>query len=251
MLNVSHVSKTFSSGFLGSKKTKAVNDVSFKVEKGSIFGLVGGSGSGKTTLSRIIMGLLYPDAGSVELDGRNLLLLSRKEWKTVREDIQMVFQNPQKTFNPRFTVRQCCLEPLRLFSLCAPQDEEKTVCEMLDSVGVSHDQLDKYPHEISGGQAQRIAIARAIVLQPKLIICDEATSMLDVSIQAQIIDLLRHINKERGTTLLFISHDLEVVKYLADSVGIMNKGRLVESGKTKDVFSNPVDAFTKELFSAL
>ena len=125
------------------------------------------------------------------------------------------------------------------------------MCEMLDSVGVSYDQLDKYPHEISGGQAQRIAIARALVLQPKLIICDEATSMLDVSIQAQIVDLLRHINKEWGTTLLFISHDLEVVKYLADSVGIMNKGRLVESGETKEVFSNPVDAFTKELFSAL
>ena len=125
------------------------------------------------------------------------------------------------------------------------------MCEMLDSVGVSYDQLNKYPHEISGGQAQRIAIARALVLQPKLIICDEATSMLDVSIQAQIVDLLRHINKEWGTTLLFISHDLEVVKYLADSVGIMNKGHLVESGKTKEVFSNPVDPFTKELFSAL
>lgn len=252
MLNVSHISKYFKSGFLGNKSLQVLDDVSFEIDDCEIFGLIGGSGSGKTTLSRIILGPLFPDEGSVSFEGKELLLLNKKEWKETRKDIQIVFQNPQKTFNPRFTVYECCAEPLRQFDLCeSKQQEEQKVREMLDWVGVSHDQLYKYPHEISGGQAQRVAIARTLVLNPKLIICDEPTSMLDISVQAQIIDLLRHVNKDRKTALLFISHDLDVVRYFCNRVAVIEKGRIVELGKTDEVFSNPKSEYAKQLFSSV
>lgn len=251
MLSVEHVSKSFCSGFFGKRLTQAVDDVSFKVEKGEIFGLIGGSGSGKTTLSRIILGLLPLDEGRVVFNGTDLSTLGKKEWRSMRKEIQIIFQNPQKALNPRFTVYECCAEPLRLHNLCKTKEEEESrVREMLSWVGIHEDQLEKFPHEISGGQAQRVAIARALALDPELLICDEPTSMLDISVQAQIIDLLKHVNRDHGTTLLFISHDLDVVRHLCDHVAIMEKGKLIESGATEEVFGNPENAFTQSLLAS-
>lgn len=251
MLSIRHVSKTFVSGFFGTHSAKALDDVSLDVELGEVFGLVGGSGSGKTTLSRVVAGLLRLDFGSVLFEGVDLTRLDNRAWRAMRGSLQMVFQNPQKTFNPRFTVRQCCAEPLRLFGLASSRkEEERMVCSMLDRVGVSTDQLDKYPHEISGGQAQRVAIARALILKPKLLICDEPTSMLDVSVQAQIVSLLRSVNREEGTSLLFITHDLDVVRHLCHRMAIMDAGRVQEQGSVADVFGNPQSAFAKQLISS-
>lgn len=252
MLDVEGLTKEFNSGLFSNRKSmKAVDDVSFHVERGRIHGLIGGSGSGKTTLSRMIMGFIKPDAGVVRYGGRDLTRLSKKEWRSMRCDIQMVFQNPQKAFNPRATVYDVCAEPLRLFHRVESREQERMmVRDMLDEVGVTGDQMGKYPHEISGGQAQRISIIRALSLHPDLLICDEPTAMLDVSVQAQIIDLLRRINRERGTTLLFISHDLDVVRYLCDDVSVMDRGRVIESDECEVVFGAPRAAFTKELIQA-
>ncbi len=251
LLEVKDVSKSYSSGFWGKEKTLAVNRVSLSIEEGQIYGLIGGSGSGKTTLSRIIMGFIKPDSGDVLYEGNSLLKLNHSQWRSLRKDVQMIFQNPQKAFNPRFSVYECCAEPIRLFNLASSQEEERRmVYDMLDSVGVTKDQMNKYPHEISGGQAQRVAIVRALVLQPKLLICDEPTSMLDVSVQAQIIDILKHVNSDTGCAMLFISHDLDVVRHLCECVTVMHQGQVVESGPSDTVFDNPQSDFAKSLLVA-
>lgn len=251
MLQVEHLSKRFRSGFWRNREVDAVKDVSFEVRDGEVFGLIGGSGCGKTTTSRMIMGFLEPDGGSVRFDGRELTKLSKKQWQQARRDIQIVFQNPQMTFNPRFTVYDCCAEPIRLFRLARNrEDERQMVFEMLDSVGVSRDQIGKFPHEISGGQAQRISIIRALALKPKLLICDEPTSMLDVSVQAQVISLLREKQKETGVSILFISHDLDTVRAICNRVAVMRGGEIVEMGNTDAVFESPAHAYTRELLSS-
>lgn len=251
LLEICGVSKSFSSGFWGKDKTLAVDNVNLRIEEGQIYGLIGGSGSGKTTLSRLVMGFLKPDAGTIRYDGKDIAHLKKSEWRLLRKDMQMIFQNPQKAFNPRFSVYECCAEPIRLFNLAANQEEERSmVYDMLDSVGITRDQMNKYPHEISGGQAQRVAIVRALALQPKLLICDEPTSMLDVSVQAQIIDILKRINTENGCAMLFISHDLDVVRHLCESVSVMHRGKVVEQGRAADVFTNPASEFTKSLLAA-
>lgn len=251
LLEVKGVTKSFSSGFWGKEKTLAVDNVSLDVEEGKICGLIGGSGSGKTTLSRMIMGFVKPDSGDILYEGSSLLGLKRADWRALRKDVQMIFQNPQKAFNPRFSIYECCAEPIRLFNLASSAQEERTmVYEMLDSVGVTREQMNKFPHEISGGQAQRVAIVRALVLQPKLLICDEPTSMLDVSVQAQIIDMLKRINKERECAMLFISHDLDVVRHLCEDVTVMHQGKVVECGPADRVFTEPQDEFTKGLLAA-
>ncbi|MDO4851537.1 MAG: dipeptide/oligopeptide/nickel ABC transporter ATP-binding protein [Actinomycetota bacterium] len=248
MLEVQDVSKTFFSGFWGKTRTCALEHVSLAIDEGQMYGLIGGSGSGKTTLSRVIMGFVKPDSGSVLYEGQDLTKLRRKDWRPLRCEVQMIFQNPQKAFNPRFSVYECCAEPIRLFGLASSRDEERQmVYDMLDSVGITRDQMNKYPHEISGGQAQRIAIVRALCLEPRLLICDEPTSMLDVSVQAQIIRLLSRINEERGCAVLFISHDLDVVRHLCDMVSVMHQGKVVEQGETDCVFGDPQAEFTKEL----
>ncbi|MCR5582166.1 MAG: ATP-binding cassette domain-containing protein [Eggerthellaceae bacterium] len=251
LLDVRGVSKSFSSGFWGNEKTLAVDNVSLSVEEGQLCGLIGGSGSGKTTISRMVMGFLKPDSGDILYDGKSLRGLRKPEWRALRKDVQMIFQNPQKAFNPRFSVYECCAEPIRLFGLASSaQEEHRMVSEMLDSVGITHDQMNKYPHEISGGQAQRIAIVRSLVLQPRLLICDEPTSMLDVSVQAQIIDILKRVNREHRCAMLFISHDLDVVRNVCESVYVMKRGAVVDGGPTKDVFENPRSDFTRELLEA-
>ena len=251
LLEVDGVSKSFSSGFWGKEKTLAVDNVNLSIEDGELYGLIGGSGSGKTTLSRLIMGFLKPDAGSIRYQGEDISQFKKSQWRSLRKDMQMIFQNPQKAFNPRFSVYECCAEPIRLFNLAASPDEERAmVYDMLDSVGITRDQMNKYPHEISGGQAQRVAIVRALALQPKLLICDEPTSMLDVSVQAQIIDILKRINADNGCAMLFISHDLDVVRHLCASVSVMHHGKVVEQGRASDVFNNPKSEFTQSLLEA-
>lgn len=182
MLEVSHLSKTYTSGFLGNKRVDAVKDVSFKVNSGEIFGLIGESGSGKTTLTRMIGGFLKPSSGEITFEGKNLVKANAREWHELRQQIQFVFQHPQLTFHPRRDIYFACAEPIRLYHLDRHMSERDMICHMLRRVGIPEDQWHKYPHEISGGQAQRIAIARALSLNPKLLICDEPTSMLDVSV---------------------------------------------------------------------
>lgn len=250
-LQVKGLSKKYYSGFLGNNVTDAVDDVSFEIKEGEIFGLVGGSGSGKTTVSKIVMGLLKPSAGGVFYNNRDLTKISNREWYLLRKEIQMVFQHPQMTFNPRRNIYFACAEPIRLYKLAKNKTEEKEMVEhLIERVGLTKDQLKKYPHELSGGQAQRLSITRALCLQPKFIICDEPTSMLDVSVQAQILKLLKEIHDEFNITMLYISHDLEVIQSICDRVAVMKNGKIVEIGKTEEIFNNPQHRYTKQLLES-
>ena len=250
MLEISHLSKTYTSGFLGNRRVDAVKDVSFQIHTGEIFGLIGESGSGKTTLTRMIGGFLKPSSGEITFEGKNLVKANSREWHQLRQQIQFVFQHPQLTFHPRRNIYFACAEPIRLYHLDRHMSERDMIRHMLRRVGISEDQWHKYPHEISGGQAQRIAIARALSLNPKLLICDEQTSMLDVSVQAQILRLLLRANEKYHVAMLFISHDLDVIRAVCQRVAVMHKGEIVETGTIEEVFGNPKHEYTKKLLSA-
>lgn len=250
MLEISHLSKTYTSGFLGNRRVDAVKDVSFQIHTGEIFGLIGESGSGKTTLTRMIGGFLKPSSGEITFEGKNLVKANSREWHQLRQQIQFVFQHPQLTFHPRRNIYFACAEPIRLYHLDRHMSERDMIRHMLRRVGISEDQWHKYPHEISGGQAQRIAIARALSLNPKLLICDEPTSMLDVSVQAQILRLLLRANEKYHVAMLFISHDLDVIRAVCQRVAVMHKGEIVETGTIEEVFGKPKHEYTKKLLSA-
>lgn len=251
LLEVDNISKEYQSGLFRTRTIHAVNKVSFGLEAGEIFGLIGGSGCGKTTMIKMILGLLKPTAGSIQFDGKDLTKLNKRDWKEVRREIQVVFQHPQMTFNPRGTIRFACAEPAVNYGLVKSREaKSQLVEELIQQVGLTKDQLKKYPHEISGGQAQRLSIIRALSLNPKLLICDEPTSMLDVSVQAQILSLLKKKQEEQGLAMLFISHDLEVVQSFCSKVAVMKAGEIVEMGPSKTVLQNPAHAYTKELLRA-
>lgn len=250
MLEVSHLSKTYTSGLLGNKRVDAVKDISFQVEAGEVFGLIGESGSGKTTLARMIGGFLKPSSGEILFEGKSLVRANGREWHEFRRQIQFVFQHPQMTFHPRRDIYFACAEPIRLYHLDRHMSEKEMIRHMLGRVGIPEDQWHKYPHEISGGQAQRISIARALSLNPKLLICDEPTSMLDVSVQAQILRLLMRANEKYHVAMLFISHDLDVIQAVCQRVAVMYQGELVEIGTVEEVFENPQHDYTKKLLSA-
>ncbi len=251
MLEVQNLCKNYRTGFLGQKQVRAVNDVSFSIEEGEIFGLFGQSGCGKTTVSKIIMGLLPASSGKIIYGDKDLLSLNKKGWKSIRREIQMVYQHPQMSFNPRSTVFEACAEPLRIYGLAKNRQQEREMVEqMLCEVGVSPDQMKKFPHEISGGQAQRISFARTLALQPRLLILDEPTSMLDISVQAQILQTVRKINREKGITMLFISHDLDVVHAICNHVAVMENGQIAEAGSVEQVFENPKHPYTLKLLEA-
>lgn len=251
LLEVKNVSKKFNTGAFKSKKFYAVEDVSFSLEEGEIFGLIGGSGSGKTTLIKMILGLIKPSDGEILFEGKDLVKLKKKGWKEVRRSMQAVFQHPHQTFNPRGSIAFACSEPAVNYGLVKNRREKAELVEKLMSqVGLTKEQLKKYPHEISGGQAQRLSIIRAMSLEPKFLICDEPTSMLDVSVQAQILNLLKKKHEENNLAMLFISHDLEVIKSFCDKVAVMQDGRLVEAGTTAEVFNNPRSEYTKELLDS-
>jgi oligopeptide/dipeptide ABC transporter ATP-binding protein len=236
--------------FSAKREVKAVDGVSLEVSKGETLGLVGESGCGKSTLGRAILRLTDPTAGSVRFDGVELTSLGKSELRALRRRMQMVFQDPFASFNPKMTVRQTLAEPVRVHKV-ARNDVDAKVTELLETVGLNSRQLDRYPRDFSGGQRQRIAIARALASEPDLIVADEPLASLDVSIQAQIMNLLKRLQRERGLTYLFISHDLRTVRHFADRIAVMYLGRIVETGPAAEVYSDPLMPYTKALLSAV
>jgi oligopeptide transport system ATP-binding protein len=232
-------------------RVKAVDGVDFAVEQGTTLGLVGESGSGKSTTGYCVLQLLRPTAGSVRFDGRELTELKGEELRRMRREMQIVFQDPYSSLNPRMTVADIVSEPLEVHGSGTRRSRRETVRVLLDVVGFDPSFTNRYPHEFSGGQRQRIGIARALALNPKLIVCDEPVSALDVSIQAQILNLLRDLQRDFGLTYLFIAHDLAVVRAMSDTIAVMNQGRIVEAGPAEQVYTSPQDEYTKALLSAV
>jgi peptide/nickel transport system ATP-binding protein len=230
---------------------KAVDDISFELRQGETYGLVGESGCGKTTTGRAIIGLIKATAGEILLEGTDLTKLSRRQFYPYRKDIQMIFQDPYSSLNPRKRVLDIIAEPIRNFEKLSPQEEKRKVQYFIERVGLNPESIYKYPHEFSGGQRQRIGIARALTLNPKLIIADEPVSALDVSVQAQVLNFMKEIQKEFQLTYLFISHDLGIIRHMCDRIGIMYRGRFVEEGTSDEIFNNPQHIYTKRLLSAI
>ena len=233
--------------------TKAVDGISFDIYEGETYGLVGESGSGKSTTGRSIIRLYEPTDGKIIFDGHDISgKLSKEDEKFLRANMQMIFQDPMACLNPRKKVSQIIAEGLEIHHICSSRKEiEDRVADVLDKVGLSREQGTRFPHQFSGGQRQRVGIARALVMNPKLVIADECISALDVSIQAQVVNLMRDIQDEMGTTYLFIAHDLSMVKYISDRIGVMHLGHIVETGTTDEIFQNPIHPYTKSLLSAI
>jgi len=230
---------------------KAVDDVSFEIREGETLGLVGESGSGKSTTGYCVLQLLRPTSGTVRFLGEELTTLKREKLRAMRREMQIVFQDPYASLNPRMTIGDIIGEPLTVHGLGTRQRRRRTVEELLDVVGFSPDFVNRYPHEFSGGQRQRIGIARALALNPRLIVCDEPVSALDISIQAQILNLLKDLQKEFFLSYLFIAHDLAVVKGMSDRIAVMNLGKIVEEGPADEVYTNPQNEYTKALLAAV
>jgi ABC-type oligopeptide transport system ATPase subunit len=231
---------------------RAVDDVSFSVRRGTTFALVGESGSGKSTVGLMLLDLLPPTSGEILLDGRTVSARRGRERLALCRQMQIVFQDPYASLNARLTVRETLVEPLTVHGIGTnAKDREARAGDLLESVGLARNLLDRYPHEFSGGQRQRIAIARALSVEPGFIVLDEPTSALDVSVQSQILNLLRRLQRERGLTFLFITHNLGVVDYFADEVAVMQKGKIVERGPTDAIFDNPRQDYTRKLLQAV
>ena len=253
ILEVKNLCQSFTSG-KGKKKitVHAVNDVSFGVHPAETFGLVGESGCGKTTTGRTIIRLYDPTAGEMIFDGKDIAGKMTKELrKYLTDNIAMIFQDPIESLNPRMTIEEIVGEGLKIRGVTDPAEVRRRVVAMLKKVGLTEEHATRYPHEFSGGQRQRIGIARAIITEPKLIIADEPVSALDVSIQAQVINLLNDLKEEMGLTILFIAHNLSVVKYFSDRIGVMYYGKLVEVAKGDDLYKHPLHPYTKALLSAI
>ncbi|MBM6931351.1 dipeptide ABC transporter ATP-binding protein [[Clostridium] spiroforme] len=256
LLKVEHLKKYYpiKSSSLGKNKgyVKAVDDISFEVKVGETFGVVGESGCGKSTMGRSVIRLIEPTSGKIELDGQDFGALKGNDLKKAREKIKLIFQDPYASLNPRMTVKDIIAEPIDIAKVYKTKAErDARIVEVMNQVGLNLDYMSRYPHEFSGGQRQRIGIARAIALQPKLIICDEPVSALDVSIQAKIINLLKQLQKDLGMAYIFISHDLSVVKHIADRVAVMYLGNMMEMADTKTLYANPMHPYTNALFSAI
>ncbi|WP_066588299.1 ATP-binding cassette domain-containing protein [Cellulomonas timonensis] len=230
----------------------AVDDVTFDINPGETVGLVGESGSGKSTVARAVIGLVKSDGGRIEFEGNDITRHSPRQLKPVRREMQMVFQDPYASLNPRLTVRDLIAEAWRVHSDVVPRDRwTAEVKELMERVGLNPDYSDRYPHQFSGGQRQRIGIARALALRPKLIICDEPVSALDVSVQAQVLNLLDDLQDDLGLAYLFISHDLSVVEHLCDRVLVLHHGVVAEEGSAREVFDHPRDDYTRALLAAV
>ena len=239
-------------GILGGNHTNiAVNRVSFQIEKGETLGLVGESGCGKTTLGLTIMRLYMSDSGRIIFDGKDISNMGEKRLKPFRKRMQMIFQDPLASLDPRLTVGQIITEPLEIHRVGTRAERMKTAAELLERVGLSSEDMHLFPSEFSGGQQQRVSIARALGLRPKLIICDEAVSSLDVSVQAQILNLLRDLQDELGLSYLFISHNIAVTAFMSRRIGVMYQGKLVEIGPTQQIINKPRDPYTQALLAAI
>lgn len=232
--------------------TKAVNNVNLVVEKGETLGLVGESGCGKTTLGRAVLGLLKPTAGNIFFKGTDISTVDHHSWKALRKDMQIIFQDPYSSLNPRKTIGAAVAEPLKVHKLYFTEKQRKEkVMELLHKTGLKSEHYYRYPHEFSGGQRQRIVIARALALEPSFIVCDEMVSALDVSVQAQVLNLLNDLKKEFGFTAIFISHDLSVIRYMSDRIAVMHNGVIEETGPPEQVYDNPQTAYTRQLIDAM
>ena len=255
LLEVRHLFKKFpiKKNLLGKveKELVAVDDVSFILKPGETLGIVGESGCGKTTMGRTILKLHQPSGGQIIFNGEDISKFSNSQMRRLRTDMQIIFQDPYSSLPPRSTVGDILSEPVKVHHIVPEKEVKSYVMDLMRKCGLRDYYYERYPHEFSGGQRQRICIARALAVQPKLVICDEPVSALDVSIQAQIINLLKDLQKSMNLTYLFISHDLSVVKFISDKVGVMYLGSMVEFGEKKDIFSNPLHPYTKALFSAI
>ena len=251
LLEVRHLKKYFNTkaGLL-----HAIDDVSFSINKGETLGIVGESGCGKSTTGRCVIRLLEPTSGEVIFDGQDILKLGKHELNKVRKDMQIVFQDPYSSLNPRKTVFDTIAQPLKHHNILPSNKKavvEEKVLELMETVGLAERLINTYPHELDGGRRQRIGIARALAVEPKFIVCDEPVSALDVSIQAQILNLLKRLQEDRGLTYIFITHDLSVVKYISDSIMVMYLGQAVEVAPSEELFRNPMHPYTKALLSAV
>lgn len=252
LIEVKDLVKEYRVGIFNKSRIRAVDGVNFCLQEGETLGLVGESGCGKSTLARLILMLIKPTSGRVCFDGRYLTGMSRTELLKVRREMQIVFQQPQQSLHPRMKLSESLAEPLRLYKLVKSKAEEKErVRTLLEEVGLSEEHLERYPHELSGGQAQRVAIARVLALKPRFIVADEPTSMLDVAVQAQILSLIKKLQQKHNIGMLFISHDLEVVQAVSDRVAVMHGGKLVEMGSKLQIFREPQHSYTKYLTSTI
>ncbi len=255
LIEVKNLTKVFDvgKGFLKkSRKLRAVNDISLTIMPGETLCLVGESGCGKSTLGRCILQLIKPTSGQVLYNGQDLCGFKEHAMRPYRKDLQIIFQDPYASLNPRMTVRELIGAPLDTFHLAASQEDKETrIKEICKVVGISEEALDKYPHEFSGGQRQRIVISRALIVNPKFVVCDEPVSALDVSIRSQVLNLMKDIQNQYGFSYLFISHDLSVVNYIGDRIAVMYLGQLVELADKKELFQNPVHPYTQALLSAI
>ena len=246
LLQAEHLQKTFKAG---KGRVQAITDVSLTINRGETLALVGESGCGKSTLGRLLLRLIEPDSGKVTMDQTDVTALNKHELRAFRKRMQLVFQDPYASLDPRFTVEKIISEPLKAYGM-SKEEQHQVVLELAGKVGINPDYLNRYPHQFSGGQRQRIGIARAIALHPDLVVCDEPVSALDVSIQAQTLNLLHDLQQELGLTYLFISHDLGVVHYISDRVCVMFLGKICEIGTTAEVYNHPRHPYTKYLLAA-
>ena len=255
LLEVKNLKKYFPvrKGFFGGEKlnVQAVDDITFNIKKGETFGLVGESGCGKSTTGRTIIRLYDVTDGEVIFEGAEIGKMSEKEIKPFRKKMQMIFQDPYASLNSRMTVGDIIGEPLDIHGLAKGKERQERIYHLLNTVGLSKDHSNRYPHEFSGGQRQRIGIARSLAVNPEFIICDEPISALDVSIQAQVVNMLEELQDEMGLTYLFIAHDLSMVKHISDRIGVMYLGKLVEVAEAKELYNNPVHPYTQALLSAI
>ncbi len=254
LIEIKNLTKTYNvpaSFFGAARSTLALKDINLEIKKGEILALVGESGCGKSTLGNCILKLIEPDCGKILFEGEDILKFDKKKTQEFRKNAQLIFQNPYSSLNPKMKVFEILSEPLLVHKICPRKEFKEHIIEILEMVGLNVGDLKRYPHEFSGGQRQRIAIARALILRPIFVVADEPISALDVSIQAQILNLLKDLKENLNLTYLFISHDLNVVRYLCDRVAILFKGEVVEQGNIEEVFNNPKHPYTKTLLCAI
>ena len=228
LLSVENLKKYYYSGVFNKKEIRAVDGVDLEIKSGRTLGLVGGSGCGKTTVARTILRLVEPTDGSIVFDGRDITKLRGREMKNLGREMQIIFQNPETSLNPRMKISDAILEPLRIHKLCGADEENEKIHQLIEIVNLNKELLFRYPHELSGGQLQRVVIARILSLNPKFIVADEATSMLDPLVQAQILNLMKDLQEKLGISYLFISHDMDVVEWMSDEIAVMDKGKIVD-----------------------